>query len=387
MFNFDKMTDRKNTYCVKWSDDEKELPMWVADMDFETVPEVIEAMKKRASHGIFGYNDIPIEWNDAICSWWERRHNFTMEKENIMFCTGVVAAISSIVRKVTNVAENVLLLTPVYNIFFNSIVNNGRNVLESPLVYENNEYHIDFTDLEAKLADPQTSLLIFCNPHNPIGKIWDKDTIKRIGELCFKHNVIVLSDEIHCDLTDPDCEYIPFASVSDVCKNISITCAAPSKTFNLAGLHSAFIYVSNPILKHKVWRGINTDEVAEANTFALVGAITAYKYGDLWLDELREYIYKNKCDVIEEINKDLPSVKVINSSATYLIWLDCSSITSDTKELVSFIRDETGLRLSYGGVYGNGGKAFIRMNLATQNERVHDGVNRFINGVKKYMNK
>ena len=384
MSRFDKLTDRTNSNSIKWMDGKDMIPMWVADMDFETVPEVIEALKTRASHGIFGYNDIPIEWNKSISSWWERRHNYKMEEENIMFCTGVVAAISSIVRKITNVAENVVVLTPVYNIFYNSILNNGRNVLESKLVYDGMKYEIDFLDLEEKLANPQTSLLIFCNPHNPIGKIWDIETIAKIGELCQKHNVVVLSDEIHCDLTDPKKEYVPFASVNDVCKNISITCAAPTKTFNLAGLHTAFIYCANKVLKHKVWRAINTDEVAEANTFAIVGAINAYTYGDVWLDELREYLYKNKMDVISRIESET-NVKVLRSEATYLLWLDCSNVTDDASKLADFLVSKHGLRLSKGEAYSKTlGKQFLRMNIACPNERLHEGLNRFVNGLKEF---
>ena len=385
MSRFDKLTNRSNTYSVKWSGPADELPMWVADMDFETVPEVIEALKQRVEHGIFGYNDIPIEWYRAISSWWKRRHNFLMEEENIMFCTGVVAAISSIVRKLTQVAENVLVLTPVYNIFFNSIVNNGRNILESPLIYKDNKYRINFDDLETKLANPQTTMMILCNPHNPIGYIWDKKTLAKIGKLCKKYNVVVLSDEIHCDIVDPECEYIPFASVNDICKQISVTVSAPTKTFNLAGLHTAFIYCANPVLKHKIWRGINTDEVAEANTFALTGAIAAYTYGEGWLDELRQYLYKNKQDVINRLNKELPTVKVVSKDATYLVWIDCGMICLDTKDLVDFIRQKTGLRLTYGGVYGDSGKRFIRMNIACPNERLHDGINRFIKGVNEFV--
>ena len=302
-----------------------------------------------------------------------------------MFCTGVVAAISSIVRKVTCVAENIVVLTPVYNIFYNSILNNGRNVLESKLLYDGECYSIDFSDLELKLSNPQTSMLIFCNPHNPIGKIWDKEIMAKVGYLCEKYNIVVLSDEIHCDLTDPGKDYIPFASVNEVCKNISITCGAPTKTFNLAGLHTAFIYCANPVLKHKVWRGINTDEVAEANTFAIVGAINAYTYGDSWLDELRVYLYKNKLDVINRVEKET-NVKVVRSEATYLLWFDCSSITDDASKLADFLLNEHGLRLSKGEAYSASlGKQFLRMNIACPNERLHEGLNRFIKGVKKFI--
>ncbi|MDO4557054.1 MAG: aminotransferase class I/II-fold pyridoxal phosphate-dependent enzyme, partial [Lachnospiraceae bacterium] len=245
-YDFGKMTQRQGTGSLKWDVAKEELPMWVADMDFETCPEVIDALSERVSHGIFGYNVVTDEYYQSIEDWWSRRHNFVMDKEWMMFCTGVVPAISSIVRKMTTVGENILIQSPVYNIFYNSILNNGRHVLSSDLVYDGNEYHIDFEDLEKKLAMPQTTMMILCNPHNPIGKIWSRETLDRIGQLCAKYNVLVVSDEIHCDIVAPDKEYIPFASVSEVNLMNSITCIAPTKAFNLAGLQTSCIIVPNP---------------------------------------------------------------------------------------------------------------------------------------------
>lgn len=212
-YDFDQVVDRRNTNSYKWNVKENELPMWVADMDFPAAPEIRKALQERLDHGVFGYADLPEEWYDAYINWWGRRHGFTIEKDWLLFSTGVLPSLSSIVRKLTTPAENVLVMTPVYNHFFSSILNNGRNALESLLVYEDGAYHIDFADLEAKLADPQTSMMILCNPQNPAGIIWDRATLARIGELCTKHGVLVVSDEIHCDLTDPGKEYIPFASV------------------------------------------------------------------------------------------------------------------------------------------------------------------------------
>ena len=210
-YDFDTPTERRNTNSLKWDVAEGELPMWVADMDFQTAPEIREAIMKRAEHGIFGYSVIPDAWYEAYIQWWKMRHGYTMERDWLIFCTGVVPAISSIVRKLTTPAEKVLIQTPVYNIFFNSILNNGRQVLESPLRYDGKEYRIDFADLEEKLSDPQTALMILCNPHNPTGKIWDRQTLEKIGALCSRHHVTVVSDEIHCDLTDPGESYVPFA--------------------------------------------------------------------------------------------------------------------------------------------------------------------------------
>ena len=278
-YHFDEIIDRRNTNSLKWDVEEKELPMWVADMDFQTAPEIREAIEKRAAHGVFGYSIIPEEWQQAYVDWWKLRHHFTMEKDWLIFCTGVIPAISSTVRKLTTPAEKVVVMTPVYNIFFNSIYNNGRNVLENKLIYEEDGYHIDFEDLEEKLSDPQTSLLIFCNPQNPGGKIWDRETIARVGELCDKYHVLVISDEIHCDLTDPGKEYVPYASVSEICRNQCIMCIAPTKTFNIAGMQTAAVAVPNPVIRHKVWRALNTDEVAEPNAFAVDVAVAAFTKG------------------------------------------------------------------------------------------------------------
>jgi cystathionine beta-lyase len=386
MSRFDKITNRLNTNSIKWSGDENELPMWVADMDFEAPEEVSNALIERAAHKIYGYCDIPSDWNEAIVNWRLKRYNHKIDKDDLLYCTSVIASISSTVRKITSPGENIVIQTPVYNIFYNCILNNGRNVLESPLVYEDGVYSIDFKDLEEKLSNKQTSMMILCNPHNPIGRAWSKEELAKIGELCHKYNVVLLADEIHCDLVDPSLVYTPFSSVNEVCKNISITCSSPTKTFNLAGLHTSYIYISNPYLKHKVWRAINTDEVAEANIFAVTGATAAFTYGGAWLDELREYIYQNKLDFINMVEKELP-VHIIRSNATYLLWVDCSKICSDTVELVDFIKAETGLRVTAGKVYGECGKAFIRVNIATQNVRVKEGAKRFIEGIKKYMNR
>lgn len=383
-YHFDKMTDRRGVGSLKWDVPEGELPMWVADMDFETAPEVLEAIQARAAHGIFGYSVVTEDWYRAYMNWWKRRHGLELERDWLIFCTGVVPAISSTVRKLTTVGENVLVQTPVYNIFFNSIRNNGRNILESPLVYDGERYAVDFEDLEEKLANPQTTLMLLCNPHNPVGKIWDRETLAHIGELCAKHHVLVLSDEIHCDLTDPGCEYVPFASVSDVCRDNSITCIAPTKTFNLAGLQTAAVAVPNPVIRHKLNRGLNTDEVAEPNAFAVTAAVAAFERGEPWLEELRQYLYENKQLVRNFISENLPEVKVVPSDATYLLWLDCSKITEDAAKLCNFIRQDSGLYLTEGEEYGGCGRQFIRMNTACPRQRLSDGLNRLKKSVEAY---
>jgi cystathionine beta-lyase len=353
-------------------------------MDFEISPVIVEALQKRLDHKIFGYTMVPDGYYNAVADWWRRRYHFQIQQEWIMFCTGVVPAISSIVRKMTKVNENVLVLAPVYNIFYNSIVNNQRNVLTSELVYKDQRYSIDFTDLEEKLADPETTLLIFCNPHNPVGKVWDKQTLEAIGNLCIKHHVLILSDEIHCDLTHPGYRYTPFASVSEEIALNSITCVAPTKTFNLAGLQTSSIIVPNPKLRALVNRGINTDEVAEPNAFAIEGAIAAFTEGELWLDALLEYLMVNKQCIEYFMATELPELKIIHSEATYLAWIDCTAVTNDSKALCEFIRKETGLYISEGAIFGGSGQGFIRINYACPKTRLEDGLRRLKRGIEGF---
>ena len=383
-WDFDRLVDRRNTGSLKWDVAEGELPMWVADMDFQTAPCVREAIRARAEHGVFGYSIVPEEWYQAYIGWWRDRHGFTMEPEWLIFCTGVVPAISSMVRKLTTPAEKVLLMTPVYNIFFNSILNNGRQPLEGGLVYDGMSYRVDFEDLERKLADPQTTLMLLCNPHNPIGKIWDRETLARIGALCRKHHVVVISDEIHCDITAPGTEYVPFASVSEDCRDNSVTCIAPTKAFNIAGLQTAAVSIPNPVLRHKVWRGLNTDEVAEPNAFAVDAAIAAFTKGGEWLDALRAYLADNKVFVREFIERELPQLHVVASEATYLLWVDLKREECSAEEAAEFIREKTGLYLSAGNPFGGDGGRFLRLNTACPRAVLEDGLARLKEGIQAW---
>ncbi|MBR3469716.1 MAG: pyridoxal phosphate-dependent aminotransferase [Lachnospiraceae bacterium] len=398
-FNFDKLTDRRGTDSYKWDVAENELPMWVADMDFETAPCVREAIEERAAHGIFGYNVVPDAWYAAYQNWWETRHHLHIEKDWLIFCTGVVPALSSMVRKLTTVGENVLILTPVYNIFFNSIVNNGRNVVQCPLKYAplpsgkegeaaaggaSQEYEIDWTAFEQALSNPQTTLLIFCNPHNPVGRIWTREELAKVGELCKKYHVTVISDEIHCDITDPGKEYVPFASVSDICRDNSVTCIAPTKAFNIAGMQTAAVFAADPALRHKVWRRLNTDECAEPNSFACGVTIAAFTKGASWLDALRDYLFENKKTVQKFLAENLSEVHLVPSEATYLLWLDCSAFASDSVALAEFLRKETGLYVSDGAEYGKAGKPFLRLNVACPRERLKDGLERLKQGISRW---
>ena len=381
MTDFDILTDRSGTHSYKWDVKDGELPMWVADMDFETAPAVKAAIVKRAEHGIFGYSATPCEYFEAVSDYFGRRHGFRVPTEWMVYSNGIVAAIGSVVRRLTHPDENVLIQAPVYNIFYNSIINNGRRVLSSDLVYDGEGYEIDFADLEAKLALPQTSLMILCNPHNPVGKVWSREELSRIGALCKKHGVTVLSDEIHCDIVAPGVEYTPFCSIAEY-RDISVSCVSPSKTFNLAGLQSATVIIPDAHLRHRVWRGINTEELGEPNAFAMTAGIAAFSLSDEWVDSLVSYLFENRTRAQEYIAGEIPALRVVRADATYLMWIDISAISDDSVAFTERLRELTGLYLSEGREYGECGKSFVRMNLATQRQRLEDGLARLKKGVE-----
>lgn len=397
VYDFDEIISRRGTDSLKWDVKENELPMWVADMDFKAAPEIREALAQRFEHGIFGYSDVPDAWYDSYILWWKTRHGFELRKEWLIFCTGVIPAISSTVRKLTTPNENVVIQTPVYNIFFNSIINNGCRVLENALLYHDGRYDMDFEDLEAKLADPQTTLMILCNPQNPAGRIWTKEELARVGELCAKHGVTVISDEIHCDHTLPGKEYVPFASVSETCRQCSITCIAPTKAFNIAGLHSAAVSIPNEFLRNRIRRALNTDEVAEPNAFAVTAAVAAFTKGAPWMDALREYIAENRRFACEYIRREIPAAVPVEAEATYLLWVDVSGIGvteaaakgrpgCEGRTVSEFIAHElrriTGLFVCEGSEYGMAGDGFLRINLACPKSTVKEGMERLKKGIE-----
>ena len=381
---FDRITDRRGTGSLKWDVKENELPMWVADMDFPTAPCVLRAIEKRAAHGIFGYSIIPDAWYDAYRNWWKTHHGLDISREELIFTTGVIPALSTAVRKFTTPAEKIVIQTPVYNIFVNSIVNNGRRVLENPLVYRDGGYDMDFADLEEKLSDPLTTMMILCNPQNPAGKIWSREHLARVGELCRKHHVLVFSDEIHCDLTAPGCSYVPFASVNETCRMNSITAVAPTKAFNIAGTQSAAVFVPEEGLRQRMDRALNTDEVAEPNAFAIDAAVAAFSdEGWEWLTALRGYIARNRETVYEFIRSELPDVYALPQDATYLMWLDVSRYTDNAESLQRRIREKTGLYFSAGNIYGGNGHYFLRLNIACPKALLEDGLKRLKTGLEQ----
>jgi len=378
-YDFDYVKNRENTNSLKWDVKKGELPLWVADMDFETAPCVKLAIQKRAAHGIFGYSIVPDEWAESYVYWWKTRHHFEINPQWLIFCTGIVPAISTCVRKLTTPAEKVLIQTPCYNIFFNSIVNNGRVPLESPLGFDRKNYFLDFQRLEKDLSDPQVSLMILCNPQNPTGNIWKKEELCKIGELCKKYGVTVISDEIHCDIVQPGQEYVPFASASETCAQISVSCIAPTKCFNIAGINSAAVVVPNEFLRHKVWRALNTDEVAEPNAFAMDATIAAFMHGADWLDELNLYLFENRKFAETYLSEHVPQFTVIKGNATYLLWVN---VHENGDAFAEKLREKTGVFINGGAEYGKTGEEFVRINLACPKSVLKDALERISKFVK-----
>ncbi len=373
-YNFDTLTDRHGTYCYKWDYEKKEnvLPMTIADMDFEIAPKIKESVINPNRPFTTGYTFIPDAYYEAIASWWNRRHDLGVTKDDVVYANGVICAISTIVRRFSKPGDNVLLQFPIYNTFFNSVINNQRVIVSSDLVYKDGEYSIDWEDLERVLSDEKTTLWIICNPHNPIGKNWTKEELAKMGELARKHGVVTVSDEIHCDVQEPGNHYTPFLSSSKENRENGIALVSTSKTFNMAGFHCAAAIIPNPDLRYKFWRAINTDECSEPNFFAIPAALAAYNESEDWVEEVNEYIAGNK-NYVREALKDT-KYKVVSGPATYLLWIDISEITDNDEEFAERLEKETGLQLNAGSHYR--GKGFLRMNVATQRSRVEEAVNK-----------
>ncbi|MFC6180150.1 MalY/PatB family protein [Lactiplantibacillus daowaiensis] len=380
-YDFETVLNRRHTNSVKWDVQANELPMWVADMDFQTAPAITAALKQRAAFGVFGYEEVPTAYYEAVANWWATQHHFRPQLDWLLFCTGVVPAISSLVRKLTSPGDNVLVQAPVYNMFYHSIENNGRHTLSSDLVDHEGHYQIDFDDLAAKMAEPLTTAMILCNPQNPIGIVWSRDELQRIGELALQHHVVVIADEIHCDLTLNGHDYTPFASLTPAVAANSVSCVSPSKTFNVAALHAATLIIPDANLRALVSRAINNDELAEPNSFAIPGSLAAYQQGADWVQALREKIAANQRQVQAFIQRELPQVHVIEAQATYLIWLDVSQVTTDSAALAQFIRTKTGLFLSAGDVYRGDGAQYLRLNIACPTSTLTDGLARLKTGI------
>ena len=377
-YNVDNPPSRRGTDSIKWDVKDNELPMWVADMDFPAAPEILEALRQRVDHGIFGYDRLPDAWYDAYITWWRERHGLAIRREWLMFSLGVVASVTSLIRKLVPAGGKVLLQTPVYNAFFHCIEQAGARMAESPLVYDGEGYRIDFAELEAKLADPETAVLVLCNPHNPVGRIWTADELARIGELCQAHGVTVISDEIHCDVAEPGVGYVPFASVNDTCRDISIICVSPTKAFNLAGVLTSAVFAANPELREHARQALRDDGVNAANSFAVPATVSAFTEGGPWLDELRAYVWENRRLVEETLARELPAAKVVPGQATYLLWVDVSALTNDVADFTKRLREDTGLFVIPGTWYGKPGEGFFRWNIACPRATVEDALSRLV---------
>jgi len=387
-YDFDKVISRRESNCCKWAVGPNELPMWVADMDFEASPAIKDAIRKCADHGVYGYSYVTDEWYEAYINWWQTRHDFTIEKEWLMFCTGVIPALSSIIRKLATPYENIIVQSPVYNNFFSTIESNGNKVLENKLINKDDVFSIDFEDLEKKMADPQSTIFVLCNPQNPSGTIWSKEDLAKIGDLAVKHGVIVVSDEIHCDVTIPGKKYVPFASVSENCKNCSITLIAPTKCFNIAGIKTSAIFVSNPFLRDRVNRAIRTDNVEEPNAFAVAATVAAFNESGDWLDEVNAYIAENRQITYDFIKKEIPGLSAVEAEATYLVWINLTKLDVNVPSgiakgdyVADRLRKNTGLFLNKGSVYGSGGEDYLRLNVACPRSLLMDGLDRLKKGI------
>lgn len=373
-YDFESVIDRHDTNCVKWDLFDDDIPMWVADMDFKVAPPIQDAILKRANHPVYGYTIVPDELFEAYINWWDVNYDLKMSREDMAYSTGVMPSISSMIRCLSDVGDEILIQTPVYHVFFYVIEENNRKVLENELIYENGEYRIDFDDLEEKLS--KVKLMILCNPHNPIGKIWSNDDLARIGKLCKKHDVILITDEIHCDLTDPGVKYNPFGMDDYV-----IRCLSPSKSFNVAGFQSSIVHTTNNELLDKIKTQMHVDNSDSSNVFAATAVMAAYNESGEWLSELKEVLYKNKQIVRDYLENELPVIKLVESDATYLLWLDCSALNVKSKILSEFLRTNQGLFLSAGIDFGQCGDNFLRMNIACPEKLLKEGLARLKAGV------
>ena len=384
-FNFDEIVDRRGTHSVKWdqcpSDDV--IPMWIADMDFKAAPCIMDALKQRLEHGVFGYANVPEDFYTSIINWFDRRHNWKIDRDWIEYTTGVVPAIDAVLKAGTKPGENVVILTPIYNCFFTCIESNKCTPVEVPLTYnEDYSYSIDYEALDKALADENTHTLLFCNPHNPAGRVWRKEELLKVNELCLKHGVTVVSDEIHCEMMMPGEHYTPFASISEEAQANCVTCGSPSKSFNIAGLQAAFIVSSNPRIKADINKALIDNQVCAINPFGLEAFMAAYNHGESWIEQFNEYIAGNFKVLCDMINKELPNFHITPMEGSYLAWIDVTPTGMTSAEVTKKILDDGKVMVNDGAMYGKAGEGFIRINLATQRAVVEEGTRRIINAMK-----
>ena len=369
-YNFDEIVDRKNTDSLKYDfaiergKPEGILPLWVADMDFKTPPEVIEALIEKSNHGIFGYTESKNDYFEVLQDWFQNNFSWKIEREWLVKTPGIVYAICTAIRALTNKGDAVIIQQPVYYPFSESVLINERKLVVNELVYSEGKYTIDFDDFEKKIIENNVKMFILCNPHNPVGRVWSMDELVRLGDICINHDVLVVSDEIHADFIYPGFKHYIFADLKPEFSKISITCTAPSKTFNLAGLQISNIFIPNREIKHRFKAEIVKSGYSQLNTMGITACKAAYSYGIEWLHELKEYLLGNLNLVRSFVAEKLPQLKLIEPEGTYLIWLDFNKLGLNEKQLEDLIINKAGLWLDAGTMFGQGGEGFQRINIA-----------------------
>lgn len=376
--DFDQINNRRDTNSYKWdsSDNEDIIPMWVADMDFKTAPAIIDVLRERVEQGIFGYTKVPFEYYKATIDWFMQRHSWRIEKDWIIYTSGVVPAISAIIKALTNPGDEVIIMTPVYNCFFSSIRNNGCVASENSLIYKDKTYYIDFEDLERRAKSDKAKILLLCNPHNPTGRVWTPDELTQVSEICLRHGVIVVSDEIHCELVFEAFGYTPFASLNPSSLSNSVTCVSPSKAFNIAGLQIANIICENAERRALIDKAININEVCDVNPFGVLATIAAYTKGEDWLNQLMAYLWENYQTLCEFFEENFPDYPVTKLEGTYLVWVDCRKLKMSSDSLEHELMEKAHVWLNSGSMYGKDGEGFMRINIACPRSRLLEGLNR-----------
>lgn len=384
-YDFDKLTNRRHTNSYKWdSAPDGVLPLWVADMDFETAPVIVDALKRRVAHGIFGYTRVPDAYYQSVADWFSQRHGWTFDKEWILYTSGVVPALSAIIKALTQPGDQVIVQGPVYNCFFSSIRNNGCEIVSNSLIYEDQTYHINFEDLERKCAQPKAKLLLLCNPHNPAGRVWTREELLHIGEICLRHGVRVVADEIHCEFAYPGHTYIPFGSLSPEIMHNAIICNSPSKAFNTAGLQIANIVCDDADIRRKIDQAININEVCDVNPFGVVALMAAYSdQGAEWLQALNDYLLANYHLLRDFFATRLPQFPVTRLEGTYLVWVDCSALPYNSEAIEQELLKEEKVWVNAGEMYGEEGRHFIRINIACPHQRLTNGLERVAHGLTR----
>lgn len=383
-YSFDREIDRRGTLSYKWDSADKDvIPLWVADMDFETAPVVKKALQKRVNHGIYGYTRVPDAYYKSVADWFRVRHHWVFDPSWMLYTSGVVPAISAIIKALTHPGDEVIVQSPVFNCFYSSIRNNGCKIVSNDLIYENGTYRIDFADLKEKLSSPKAKNLLLCNPHNPAGRVWTPDELRRIGEICLQNDVWIVSDEIHCEFVSPGYTFVPFGSISPDFIHKTIVCISPSKAFNLGGLQISNIVCENEEVRNKIDRAINDNEVCDVNPFGIVATMAAYTdEGAAWLKDLNSYINSNYLFLCDFFKENLPQFPVTKLEGTYLVWVDCSAIGKDSETIQKELLSSYRVWVNEGVMYGANGNLFIRINIACPRKRLEEGLKRIAKGLK-----